>query len=67
MLPTYLIAQEVFPHQMECDVCHNVMELNQVRCKFRCTNRRCDKEVTMYKNTFFAKARLSPNQILKLA
>src|SRR6185295_7561715 len=63
----FLIERGAFYRTLDCPGCGKSMNRNEERKTFRCTVKRCRKEFSMRKYTFFYGSMLKNYQILYLA
>ena len=62
---TFLISHGIIAQTIACN-CGGSMNIDFTRKTLRCSHRRCRKEASIYKGTFFYKSRLSCTKILHL-
>lgn len=62
----FLELRQILPTSILCDKCGKVVMLNRDRGTFRCTAKRCRREVGRFKGTFFAKVKLSCDKVMLL-
>jgi hypothetical protein len=63
----YLLEKNVFYATLPCDACGQEMPRNLTRWSFRCTSRKCRKENSLKKHTFFYGSMLKSSQIIYMA
>ena len=63
----FLLENKVFYTSLVCPGCDSIMQNNTERWTFRCPAKRCRKEFSMMKHTFFYGSKLGPSKILYLA
>jgi hypothetical protein len=64
---TFLFEEEVFYTSLQCGACGSEMSSDHKRWTFRCRAKRCRKEISLMKHTFFYGTKLSSSSILHLA
>jgi hypothetical protein len=63
----FLEQSGVFYETLQCPGCGQAMVRYLERMAFRCPSKRCRKEATLKKHTFFEGSMLKTNQIMQLA
>ena len=63
---SFLIEKGIISAERTC-ICDHQIRPNAQRHKYRCTLRRCNKEVSVYVNSFFAGAKIPCNKVLEIA